>query len=30
MELNDNQVHIRGINVNRLLVRGGHNSMYWS
>ena len=30
MELNDNQTQIRCININRLLVREGHNYVYWS
>ena len=30
IELNDNQVQIRGINVNGLSVREGHNYIYWS
>ena len=30
IELNDNQTQIRGIDINGLLVQGGHNYIYWS
>ena len=30
IKLNDNQVQIRGIDINKLSVRGGHNYMYLS
>ena len=30
IELNDNQAQIRVIDINRLLIREGHNYIYWS